>query len=70
MFAPANSCGRSVEKLIELHMPQTHAKRRYLIEIKDSEGSVMFCAIAIWDDKDKRLALALLHGARAGATIW
>ena len=39
-------------------MPQTRAARSYLIEIKDSEGSVVFRAGATWDDKDKRIALA------------
>jgi hypothetical protein len=58
VFATANSCGRSVEKLIDLHMPRTHAERRYLIEIKDSEGSIVFRAGTTWDDKDKRIALA------------
>jgi hypothetical protein len=38
-------------------MPQTRA-RRYAIEIKDAEGSVLFSAVACWDDKDKRIALA------------
>ena len=38
-------------------MPQTRA-RRYAIEIKDVEGSVLFSAVACWDDKDKRIALA------------
>ena len=38
-------------------MPQTRA-RRYSIEIKDAEGSVVFRAVACWDDKDKRMALA------------
>jgi hypothetical protein len=47
-----------VEKLIDLHMPRTHAERRYLIEIKDSEGSIVFRAGTTWDDKDKRIALA------------
>jgi hypothetical protein len=37
-------------------MPQTRA-RRYSIEIKDAEGSVVFCAVACWDDKDKRSAV-------------
>ena len=58
MFATANSCGPSVEKLIDLHMPRPHAERRYLIEIKDSEGSIVFRAGTTWDDKDKRIALA------------
>jgi len=39
-------------------MPQTRTARRYSIEIKDSEASVMFRAVACWDDKDKRIALA------------
>jgi hypothetical protein len=39
-------------------MPRTRAKRRYLIEIRDAEGSVVFAATTSWDDKDKRLALA------------
>ena len=39
-------------------MPRTHADRRYLIEIKDAKGSVVFFAVASWDDKDKRTALA------------
>jgi hypothetical protein len=38
-------------------MPQTRAARCYSIEIKDSDGSV-FRAVATWDDKDKRIALA------------
>ena len=32
--------------------------RRYLIEIKDAKGSVLFSAAAHWGDKDKRIALA------------
>jgi hypothetical protein len=39
-------------------MPRTHADRRYSIEIKDAKGSVVFFAVASWDDKDKRTALA------------
>lgn len=39
-------------------MPQTRAARTYFIEIKDSEGSVVFRVAATWDDKDKRIALA------------
>jgi hypothetical protein len=39
-------------------MPRTRAARRYSIEIKDTEGSVVFHAAACWDDKDKRIALA------------
>ena len=38
-------------------MPHARA-RRYSIEIKDAEGSVVFCAVAYWDDKDKRIAIA------------
>jgi len=38
-------------------MPRTRA-RRYSIEIKDAEGSVAFRAVACWDGKDKRIALA------------
>jgi len=37
-------------------MPQTRV-RRYSIEIRDAEGSVVFCAVACWDDKDKRIAI-------------
>jgi hypothetical protein len=39
-------------------MPRTRAARRYAIEIKDAEGSVVLRAVAYWDDKDKRIALA------------
>jgi hypothetical protein len=39
-------------------MPRTRAARRYSIEIKDAEGSVVFRALARWDNKDKRIALA------------
>jgi len=39
-------------------MPRTRAARRYSIEIKDTEGSVVFSAVACWDDRDKRIALA------------
>jgi hypothetical protein len=39
-------------------MPRTRAARRYSIVIKDAEGSVVFSAVAYWDDKDKRIALA------------
>ena len=38
-------------------MPQSRT-RRYSIEIKDAEGSVVFRAVACWDGKDKRIALA------------
>jgi hypothetical protein len=37
-------------------MPHTRA-RHYSIEIKDAEGSVVFCAVACWGDKDKRSAI-------------
>jgi hypothetical protein len=37
-------------------MPQTRA-RRYSIEIKDAEGSVVFSTFTYWDDKDKRIAI-------------
>ena len=39
-------------------MPRIPADRRYSIEIKDAEGSVVFRAVACWDNKDKRTALA------------
>jgi hypothetical protein len=42
-------------------MPRTGAARRYSIEIKDAEGSIVFSAIVCWDDKDKRLALAQIE---------
>jgi hypothetical protein len=58
VFAPAKRCSLAREKLIDLHMPRVHAKRRYSIEIKDAEGSVVFRAVAYWDDTDKRTALA------------
>jgi hypothetical protein len=32
--------------------------RRYLIEIRDARGAVLFSAAAHWRDKDRRLALA------------
>jgi hypothetical protein len=37
-------------------MPQSRT-RRYSIEIKDAEGSVVFRAVACWDDKDKRITI-------------
>jgi hypothetical protein len=58
VFAPAKRCGQNAGKLVDVLMPQTRAVRSYSIEIKDSEGSVVFCAVATWDDKDKRIALA------------
>ena len=33
--------------------------RRYLIEIKDAKGSVLFSAAAHWGDKDKRSGKSL-----------
>jgi hypothetical protein len=48
------SSRRCIAEVVE--MPRTRT-RRYSIEIKDAEGSV-FCAVAYWDDKDKRTALA------------
>jgi hypothetical protein len=33
----------------------------YSIEIKDAEGTVVFCANVRWDDKDKRNALAQIQ---------
>jgi hypothetical protein len=38
-------------------MPKTHA-RRYLIEIKDAKGVVLFSSATYWGDKDRRIALA------------
>jgi hypothetical protein len=31
--------------------------RRYLIEIRDAKGAVLFSAAAHWRDKDRRIAL-------------
>jgi hypothetical protein len=42
-------------------MPRSRAARRYSIEIKDTEGSVVLRAVACWDDKDKSLALAQIE---------
>ena len=42
-------------------MSRTRAARRYTIEIKDAEGTVVFCAVVRWDDKDKRRALAQIE---------
>jgi hypothetical protein len=38
-------------------MPHTRT-RRYSIATRDAEGLVLFCAVAYWDDKDTRTALA------------
>jgi hypothetical protein len=38
-------------------MPKARA-RRYSIEIKDRNGSLLFSTVAFWDDKDRRVALA------------
>jgi len=32
--------------------------RRYSIEIKDPEGSLLFSTVAYWNDQDRRVALA------------
>jgi hypothetical protein len=32
--------------------------RRYSIEIKDSNGSLLFSTVAYWDDKHRRIVLA------------
>jgi hypothetical protein len=42
-------------------MPRIRAARRYTIEIKDTEGAVVFRAVVCWDDKDKRAALAQIE---------
>jgi hypothetical protein len=47
---------KSLYRVEVVDMPHTRA-RRYSIEIKDAEGSVVFCAVAYWDDKDKRIAI-------------
>lgn len=47
---------KSLNRVQVVDMPHTRA-RRYSIEIKDAEGSVVFCAVACWDDKDKRSAV-------------
>lgn len=47
---------KSLNRVQVVDMPHTRA-RRYSIEIKDDEGSVVFCAVACWDDKDKRSAV-------------
>jgi hypothetical protein len=31
--------------------------RRYLIEIRDAKGAVLFSAVAHWRDRDRRIAL-------------
>ena len=46
--------------MVGLPMPKVRAQR-YSIEIKDSDGSVVFRAVAHWDHKDKRLALAQIE---------
>jgi len=43
--------------VIDLLMSKIRA-RRYSIEIKDSNGSLLFSTVAYWDDKDRRIALA------------
>jgi hypothetical protein len=42
-------------------MPRTRAARSYIIEIKDTEGRVVFCAVVHWDEKEKRSALAQIE---------
>ena len=42
---------------MDLSMSLTRAARRYTIEIKEGEGTVV-CAVVRWDDQDKRRALA------------
>jgi hypothetical protein len=37
-------------------MPKT--PNRYLIQIKDAAGVVLFSSAAYWDEQDKRLAVA------------
>ena len=32
--------------------------RRYLIEVRDAKGAVLFSAAAHWGDKDRHIALA------------
>ena len=44
-----------------LPMPRSLPARRYLIEIKDTEGTVVVSAVARWDDTDKRRALAQIE---------
>jgi hypothetical protein len=41
-----------------MHMPQTCTPRQYSIQIKDAKGAIEFSAVALWDEDDKRLALA------------
>lgn len=36
----------------------TKRTRRFLIEIKDSEGASLFRSVAYWDDKDSRAAIS------------
>jgi hypothetical protein len=43
--------------LYEWLMAKTHP-HRYLIQIKDASGSVLFSASAHWRDKEKRIAFA------------
>jgi hypothetical protein len=42
-------------------MSRTRAARRYTIEIKDVEGTVVLSVAVRWDDKDKRKALAQIE---------
>jgi hypothetical protein len=62
VFAPAKRCGRRVPKVFDvLPMPRSLSARRYLIEIKDTGGTVVVSAVARWNDKDKRRALAQIE---------
>jgi hypothetical protein len=38
-------------------MPKVQA-RRYSVEIKAPDGSLLFSTVAYWDDKERRIALA------------
>jgi hypothetical protein len=38
-------------------MPKVRA-RRYSVEIKAPDGSLLFSTVAYWDDKERRIALA------------
>jgi hypothetical protein len=43
-------------------MTNIRAVRLYTIEIKDTEGRVVFSTAAHWDNKNKRRALAQIEG--------
>jgi hypothetical protein len=42
-------------------MSRSLSARRYKIEIKDAEGTVVLSAVVRWDDKEKRRALAQIE---------